>query len=382
MACGCNVWCIVSTVLLLFLNLKPLICGESQVPCYFIFGDSLVDNGNNNDLLTQARANFPPYGIDFPDGPTGRFTNCRNMADILAELLGFDDYIPPFATARGQDILKGVNYGSESVGIRDETGQQLGARISLNAQLSNHKITIRHIATLLGSKALAKEYLSSCLYTVGMGNNDYLNIYFMPQFYPTSSLYTPKQYAKVLVKQYSQQLKTLYKYGARKIAVFGAGRLGCIPEALTTYGTNESSCVEMMNSAAQLFNDKLELLVDDLKNKLTDVEFSYIYASGSSSQVSPSNDFTVADGPCCNVSTTMGKGQCIPQQVPCSNRDEYIYFDGYHPTEAANILIATIAYNAMSGLLPCGTSCSSSHGEKSDLHSISLSTTRAKFVAQ
>ncbi|CAK9139425.1 unnamed protein product [Ilex paraguariensis] len=44
---------------------------------------------------------------------------------VTAELLGFNDYIPPFATARGQDILKGVNYGSGSVGIRDETGQQL-----------------------------------------------------------------------------------------------------------------------------------------------------------------------------------------------------------------------------------------------------------------
>ncbi|KAK8959311.1 GDSL esterase/lipase [Platanthera guangdongensis] len=37
-----------------------------QVPCFFIFGDSLVDNGNNNGLLTLARANYMPYGVDFP----------------------------------------------------------------------------------------------------------------------------------------------------------------------------------------------------------------------------------------------------------------------------------------------------------------------------
>ena len=36
-----------------------------------------------------------------------------------AELLGFANFIPPFATARGQDILMGMNYGS---GIRNETG--------------------------------------------------------------------------------------------------------------------------------------------------------------------------------------------------------------------------------------------------------------------
>ncbi|VAH79287.1 unnamed protein product [Triticum turgidum subsp. durum] len=47
---------------------------DPQVPCYFVFGDSLVDNGNNNDIASLARANYPPYGIDFPGGATGRFT--------------------------------------------------------------------------------------------------------------------------------------------------------------------------------------------------------------------------------------------------------------------------------------------------------------------
>lgn len=56
---------------------------ESQVPCFFIFGDSLVDNGNNNRILTLARANYRPYGIDFPQGATGRFTNGRTYVDAL-----------------------------------------------------------------------------------------------------------------------------------------------------------------------------------------------------------------------------------------------------------------------------------------------------------
>ena len=42
-----------------------------------------------------------------------------------AELLGFDDYIPPYATARGRDILRGINYASAAAGIREETGRQL-----------------------------------------------------------------------------------------------------------------------------------------------------------------------------------------------------------------------------------------------------------------
>ena len=71
------------TVLLLVSYLQNCVHGEPEVPCYFIFGDSLSDSGNNNKLVTLGRANFPPNGIDFPNGPTGRFCNGRTIVDVL-----------------------------------------------------------------------------------------------------------------------------------------------------------------------------------------------------------------------------------------------------------------------------------------------------------
>lgn len=56
---------------------------EPQVPCFFIFGDSLIDNGNNNYLQTRAKVDYHPYGIDYPNGPTGRFGNGRTTVDII-----------------------------------------------------------------------------------------------------------------------------------------------------------------------------------------------------------------------------------------------------------------------------------------------------------
>ena len=53
------------------------------VPCYFVFGDSVFDNGNNNDLNTTVKVNYSPYGIDFARGPTGRFSNGRNIPDFI-----------------------------------------------------------------------------------------------------------------------------------------------------------------------------------------------------------------------------------------------------------------------------------------------------------
>jgi hypothetical protein len=52
---------------------------------FFVFGDSIADNGNNHFLLTTARADTPPYGIDFPTHkPTGRFSNGLNIPDIIS----------------------------------------------------------------------------------------------------------------------------------------------------------------------------------------------------------------------------------------------------------------------------------------------------------
>ncbi|XP_050262984.1 GDSL esterase/lipase At4g30140-like isoform X2 [Quercus robur] len=124
MACQMKKKLLLLLLVLLVSNLQPCVNGTQQVPCFFIFGDLLSDNGNNNNLVTKAKANYQPYGIDFPGGPTGRFTNGRNLVDIIAEHLGFNNSIPPFATASGQEILKGVNYASGGAGIREETGQQ------------------------------------------------------------------------------------------------------------------------------------------------------------------------------------------------------------------------------------------------------------------
>lgn len=35
--------------------------GQPLVPAFNIFGDSVVDSGNNNNLYTLVKANFPPY---------------------------------------------------------------------------------------------------------------------------------------------------------------------------------------------------------------------------------------------------------------------------------------------------------------------------------
>jgi hypothetical protein len=43
--------------------------GEPQVPCFFIFGDSLADNGNNNLLPTRLEQITHHMVLTFLMGP-------------------------------------------------------------------------------------------------------------------------------------------------------------------------------------------------------------------------------------------------------------------------------------------------------------------------
>ncbi|KAL0398403.1 UNVERIFIED_CONTAM: GDSL esterase/lipase [Sesamum radiatum] len=284
-----------------------------------------------------------------PYGPTGRFSNGKTTVDVIAELLGFDDYIPPYASARGEQILRGVNYASAAAGIRSETGQQLGARIDFTGQVNNYKNTVEQVVNILGDEDSAANYLSKCIYSIGVGSNDYLNNYFMPLYYSTSRQYSPDQYADVLIQQYSQQIRTLYDYGARKFALIGVGQIGCSPNALAQNSPDGSTCVQRINGANQIFNNKLRALVDEFNSNAQDAKFIYINAYGIFQDLieNPSAfGFRVTNAGCCGVGRNNGQITCLPLQTPCQNRDEYLFWDAFHPTEAANIIVGRRSYSA------------------------------------
>ncbi|KAI4295345.1 hypothetical protein L6164_035399 [Bauhinia variegata] len=329
--------------------LLQVVHGQRQVACLFIFGDSLSDSGNNNDLSTAAKVNYPPYGIDFPNGPiaTGRFTNGRTAIDFITQYLGFEDFIPPFANTTGSDILKGVNYASGSAGIRNESGTQLGDNVNLDEQLENHRIMVSQISSTLGGPDQALEYLNQCLYYVNIGSNDYINNYFMPESFPTSSTYNIVEYAEVLIQQLSQRIRVLHdNLGARKFVLNGLGLIGCTPQEISTHGILGTLCVLEQNNAVIAFNAKLRLLVDQLNQELSDANFIYV-DNVAISAIYPLSGFTEINDECCPV---RGDGQCVPNETPCQNRRQYVFYDGFHPTEAANEITATSSYNASNPL--------------------------------
>ena len=55
--------------------------------------------------------------------------------------------------------------------------------------------------------------------------------------------------------------------------------------------------------------------------------------------------FNVINAGCCGIGRNQGQITCLPLQVPCANRNQYLFWDAFHPTEAANAFLAQSAYS-------------------------------------
>lgn len=63
---------------------------NATIPALIVFGDSIMDTGNNNNLPTLLKCNFLPYGKDFPGGfASGRFSDGRVPSDLIGNCLNY-----------------------------------------------------------------------------------------------------------------------------------------------------------------------------------------------------------------------------------------------------------------------------------------------------
>ncbi|CAH2066783.1 unnamed protein product [Thlaspi arvense] len=246
--------------------------GDGLVPALFVFGDSLIDNGNNNNIPSFAKANYFPYGIDFNGGPTGRFCNGLTMVDGIAQLLGLP-LIPAYSEATGDQVIRGVNYASAAAGILPDTGGNFMGRIPFDQQIHNFETTLNQVASKSGGAVAIADSVTRSLFFIGMGSNDYLNNYLMPNF-PTRNQFNAQQFGDLLVQHYANQLTRLYNLGGRKFVVAGLGRMGCIPSILSQ-GT-DGKCSAEVNQLVLPFNTNVKTMISNLNQNLPDSKFIYL----------------------------------------------------------------------------------------------------------
>ncbi|KAL2941276.1 hypothetical protein RDABS01_029626 [Bienertia sinuspersici] len=309
---------------------------------FFVFGDSLVDSGNNNFLATTARADSPPYGIDYPTHrPNGRFSNGLNIPDIISEQIGSQPTLPYLSPElTGPRLLIGANFASAGIGILNDTGIQFLNIIRIYRQLDYFKQYQQRVSALIG-EAGAKLLVNRALVLITLGGNDFVNNYYLVPFSIRSTQFTLPDYVNYVISEYSKILEIMYDLGARRVLVTGTGPLGCVPSQIAQRGRN-GNCAEELQRAADLYNPKLVDMINQLNKKVGSNVF--IASNAFKMHMDFINNprqygFVTSKVACCGQGPYNGLGICTVVSNLCPNRDEYAFWDSFHPTEKANRII-------------------------------------------
>ncbi|XP_057860365.2 GDSL esterase/lipase At5g33370 [Cryptomeria japonica] len=330
------------------------LCSVEGAPAYFVFGDSLVDNGNNNYVATTARADSYPYGIDYPTHrATGRFSNGLNIADFISVKLGAESVLPYLDPSNnGDTLLRGANFASAGVGILNDTGVQFANIIRIPQQFEYFVEYQNKVAQILGSDETAR-LVEEALFSITLGGNDYVNNYYLVPVSLRSVEYTLPDYTEFIVSEYEKYLRRLYELGARNVLVTSTGPLGCAPAERATRSRN-GECAEQLQEAASLFNSHLSTVIQRLNNEASAQIFTFAdtYSMNMGVFSNPAafgfEDYTDA---CCGQGVYNGIGLCTAESNVCSNRDVYLFWDNYHPSERANRIIVDEIFDGSSAVM-------------------------------
>ncbi|XP_065874831.1 GDSL esterase/lipase At2g23540 [Euphorbia lathyris] len=316
----------------------------------FIFGDSLVDAGNNNYLQTLSKADIRPNGIDFTASggtPTGRYTNGRTIGDIVGEELGIPNYAIPFLApnATGKAILYGVNYASGGGGILNATGRIFVNRIGMDIQVDNFNTTRKQFDKLLGASKARDYMMKKSIFSITVGANDFLNNYLLPVLSVGARITeTPDAFIDDMLSHLKDQLTRLYRLDARKFVLGNVGPIGCIPYQKTINQLKENECVDLANNMALQYNAKLKDLLAQLTDTLPGSTFVHANVYDLVMELITNYDkygFTTATRACCgNGGQFAGIIPCGPTSSMCADRTKHVFWDPYHPSEAANLMLA------------------------------------------
>ncbi|KAB5569821.1 hypothetical protein DKX38_003614 [Salix brachista] len=328
------------TVALAMAMVATIVPRAEATRAFFVFGDSLVDSGNNNYLATSARADSPPYGIDYPTHrPTGRFSNGYNFPDMISQSMGLPLTVPYLSPElNGQRLLNGANFASAGIGILNDTGVQFANILRMFNQIQLFEQYQQRVRAIVGADR-TRQLVNGALVLITLGGNDFVNNYFLTPFSPRRRQFSLPNYCRYLVQEYRKILMRLYDLGGRRILVTGTGPLGCAPAELAMTASRNGECAPEPQRASQIFNPELFQMLQSLNREIGSDVFITANAFAMNNDLinSPQRyGFVTSRIACCGQGLYNGLGLCTVVSNLCPNRDAYVFWDAFHPTERAN----------------------------------------------
>ncbi|MED6150299.1 hypothetical protein PIB30_071068 [Stylosanthes scabra] len=337
---------------------------NGKVPAIYIFGDSTFDVGTNNFLSNStSRADFKFYGIDFPHSKaTGRFCNGYNTADQLAILLGFKESPLPYLYLENHteifqsEILKGVNFASGGSGLLKHTGKDPYTDVvSMHEQVQQFKRVYKHISKYLNGSSGAQSRISKSIFLISVGSNDIFEFFVNATGSGANFTEVVPQFMSNLMDTYQSHLQNLINLGARKLGIASVAPIGCVPIVRGTFGGN---CSDGLNAIAELFYSSVQEMLKKLRTDCSDLKYSIGNTFNITNLImlqDPSplglEDVKIA---CCGNETlnplTFPPSPigvpCSPSASVCEDRDTFLFWDQYHPTEYASYIAALSFFTA------------------------------------
>ncbi|ESR61552.1 hypothetical protein CICLE_v10018082mg [Citrus x clementina] len=322
-----------------------------HVPAIITFGDSIFDAGNNHyNKNCTAQADFPPYGSSFFHHPTGRFTNGRTVADFISQFIGIE-LQKPYLEARIAVLngsrkdypANGINFASAGSGVLMETNKDWGV-IPIQDQLQQFQALVKQ-------SQIDKNLVQQSLFFFESGSNDIFN-YFLQ--FDTPAL-DPDAYVQAMLAEVAKLIDQLYNLGARRIAVFSLGSVGCVPARALLPGAPVDRCYGKMNVMVKNYNKGLESLVQNVPTKYPGAVavFGGVYNLVQRLRANPTRyGFSDVSSACCGDGTLGGLVQCGKEGYKiCENPNAFLFWDYFHPSEHAYKLISKALWHGKDSVI-------------------------------
>ncbi|KAJ6960642.1 hypothetical protein NC653_038611 [Populus alba x Populus x berolinensis] len=184
------------------------------------------------------------------------------------------------------------------------------------------------------------------MYFIGLGSNDYVNNFLQP-FLADGQQYSSDEFVELLISTLDKQLSMLYHLGARKVVFHGLGPLGCIPSQRVKSKTGR--CLKRVNEYVLEFNSRVKELIATLNQRFPNAKLTFADTYGDVLDLidnPTAYGFKISNTSCCNVDTTIG-GLCLPNSKLCRNRKDYVFWDAFHPSDAANAILAEKLFSTL-----------------------------------
>jgi outer membrane lipase/esterase len=302
----------------------PALSGQERAPysAIVVFGTSLSDSGNAFAL--RGGTNTPPdYILDpllVPGAPYARgghhFSDGATWVEQFARSLRLAGSVRP---AFASESLTATNYAVGAARAYDD-GRNFNLSNQVQAFLADH----------------AGGVPSDALYVIEMGGNDIRDAIVA---YQTGGAVAAQAVLQKAVASIANNIQELYRAGARQFLVWLPPNVGLTP-AIRMLDQISPGAAQLATTLSQMFNAGLGGVLTQL-SALPAITIARLDA------YTLLNDI-VADPQGYGL-TNVRQACVMPSEEPfsCQAPDEYLFWDGIHPTRAAHTIVAQAAASVL-----------------------------------